>query len=122
MKPRVVVVSGRLNGRTFEVPPGEFVIGRLPDCQLAVDSPIVARHHCMLLNDGSVLTVRDLRSPSGTWVNQEPIRENVRILAHGDTIQVGRLIIRVDLESSNDGRWHKTANSPVRVSAPRMTA
>jgi len=103
MKAGFTVVSGPLSGRTFEIPPGEFVIGRLRDCQLAVDSPIVARHHCMLLLRGSTLRVRDLRSPSGTWVNQEPIRENVRILAHGDTVQVGNLIIRVELESSNDG-------------------
>ena len=103
MKASFTVVSGPLSGRTFQIPPGEFVIGRRPDCQLAVDSPIVDRHHCMLLNDGSILTVRDLRSPSGTWVNQELIRENVRILAHGDTVQVGRLIIRIDLESSTDG-------------------
>jgi S-DNA-T family DNA segregation ATPase FtsK/SpoIIIE len=100
MKAGFTVVSGPLNGRTFEIPPGEFVIGRLADCQLAVDSPSAARHHCMLLDDGSVLTVRDLRSPSRKWVNQEPIRKNVvRILAHGDTVQVGNLIIRVELGS-----------------------
>ena len=99
MKAGFTVVSGPLSGRTFGIPPGEFVIGRLADCQLAVDSPSVARHHCMLLYDASVLTVRDLRSPSGTWVNQELIRENVRILAHGDAVRVGNLIIRVELES-----------------------
>jgi general secretion pathway protein A len=103
MKACFTVVSEPLSGRTFEVPPGEFVIGRLQDCQLAVDSFFVARHHCMLLLRGSTLTVRDLRSPSGTWVNQESIRENVRILAHGDTVRAGKLIIRVELESSNDG-------------------
>jgi len=101
MKARVVVVSGPLSGRTFEVPSGEFVIGREKDCQLAVDSPIVARHHCMLLNEGSVLRVRDLRSPSGTWVNLQPIRQNERILGHSDTVKVGNLVIRVELESSS---------------------
>jgi pSer/pThr/pTyr-binding forkhead associated (FHA) protein len=102
MKPRFAIISGPLSGQTFEIPPGEFVIGREKDCQLAVDSPILARHHCMLLWDSSTLIVRDLRSPSGTWVNLEPIRRNDCILANGDTGRVGRLVIRVELESSND--------------------
>jgi pSer/pThr/pTyr-binding forkhead associated (FHA) protein len=45
------------------------VIGREKDCQLAIDSPILARHHCMLLWDGSTLIVhwkeKTKANPSG---------------------------------------------------------
>jgi pSer/pThr/pTyr-binding forkhead associated (FHA) protein len=97
MKAGFAVISGPLSGLAFEIPPGEFVIGREKDCQLAVDSPFVARHHCMLLWDGVRLIVRDLRSQSGTWVNLEPIRRNDCILGNGDTVRAGKLVIRITL-------------------------
>jgi pSer/pThr/pTyr-binding forkhead associated (FHA) protein len=57
MKAGFTVVSGPLSGRTFEIPPGQFVIGRHQDCQLVVDSAAVNRHHCELLMDDSTLRV-----------------------------------------------------------------
>jgi pSer/pThr/pTyr-binding forkhead associated (FHA) protein len=99
MKARVVVVSGRLSGRMFEIPPGQFVIGRQQDCQLVVDSAAVNRHHCELLMDDYTLRVRDLRSSCGTFVNSEPIRQAERTLNDGDTVQIADLQIRIELES-----------------------
>jgi pSer/pThr/pTyr-binding forkhead associated (FHA) protein len=84
MKASFEVISGPFRGQTFEIPTGEFVIGRKKDCQLAVDRPILTRHHCMLRWDGVRLIVRDIRSTSGTWVNVEPFRRNDHTLGNGD--------------------------------------
>jgi general secretion pathway protein A len=101
MRAGFAVISGPLSGQAFEIPPGEFVIGREKGCQLAVDSPFLARHHCRLLWDGARLIVRDLQSPSGTWVNLERIRRNDHTLGDGDTVQVGKLVIRITLANDD---------------------
>jgi predicted component of type VI protein secretion system len=56
----------------------------------------------MLNLDGPTLTVRDLQSPSGTWVNLHSIRRNEHVLANGDTVRIGDLVIRIELETSRD--------------------
>jgi pSer/pThr/pTyr-binding forkhead associated (FHA) protein len=96
MEARITVISGSLAGQSFKIPPGNFIIGRERDWQLAVDSPLVSRHHSVLLRDDSTCTlrVRDLGSTSGTFVNLVPARRDERILLHGDTLRVGGLILR----------------------------
>jgi len=97
MEARFSVVSGPCRGQTYQILPGKFIIGREPDCQLAVDSSFVSRHHCVFLMDEYTVRIRDLGSKNGTFVNEEPVRSGERILTHGDTIRVGDLIIRFEL-------------------------
>jgi|SRR5580704_8245807 len=98
MEAKFTVVSGPFRGQTFSVPRGRFIIGREPDCQLSLDSEFVSRHHCVLLFDESALRIRDLGSKNGTYVNRDLAPTGERILAHGDTIRVADLLIRIELE------------------------
>jgi pSer/pThr/pTyr-binding forkhead associated (FHA) protein len=96
------VISGPHHGQTFQIPRGKFIIGREADCHLLLDSNSVSRHHCVLLLDEYTLRVRDLASKNGTFVNRDQTRLGERILVHGDTVRVGDMVIRVDLESGSD--------------------
>jgi pSer/pThr/pTyr-binding forkhead associated (FHA) protein len=98
MEARFTVISGPFRGQTFQIPRGKFIIGREPDCQLFLDSNFVSRHHCVLLMDDYTLRIRDLGSKNGTYVNRDLAPTGVRILAHGDTVRVADLVIRVELE------------------------
>jgi pSer/pThr/pTyr-binding forkhead associated (FHA) protein len=66
-----------------------------------LDSNSVSRHHCVLLLDDYTLRIRDLASKNGTFVNRDQTRTGERILAHGDTIRVGDLIIRIELQAGS---------------------
>ena len=100
MEARFTVLSGTLRGQIFQVPRGKFILGREPDCHLVLDTNSVSRHHCVLLLDDYTLRIRDLSSKNGTFVNRDLTRIGERILAHGDTVRVGDLVIRVALEST----------------------
>jgi len=93
------VLSGPFRGQTFQVPRGKFILGRETDCHLVLDSSSVSRHHCVLLLDDYTLRIRDLASKNGTFVNRDQTRIGERILVHGDTVRVGDMDIRVELES-----------------------
>jgi pSer/pThr/pTyr-binding forkhead associated (FHA) protein len=97
MEARFTVISGPFRGQTFQIPRGKFIIGREHDCHLVLDTNSVSRHHCVLLMDDYTLRIRDLGSKNGTYVNRDLAPTGERILAHGDTVRVADLIIRLEL-------------------------
>jgi pSer/pThr/pTyr-binding forkhead associated (FHA) protein len=99
MQASFTVISGPHRGQTFQIPRGKFIFGRETDCHLVLDSNSVSRHHCVLLLDNYTLRIRDLASKNGTFVNRDQTRVGERILVHGDTVRVGDLVIRIELES-----------------------
>lgn len=69
------------------------LIGRLDDCHIRIPIADVSRKHCeILIEDGSI-TIRDLGSSNGTYVNQERVEEMA--LSAGDLISLGGLVFVV---------------------------
>ena len=101
MEAQFTVLSGPFRGQTFPIPRGKFILGRETDCHLVLDNNSVSRHHCVLLLDDYTLRIRDLASKNGTFVNRDQTRLGERILIHGDTVRVGDMVIRVELESAS---------------------
>jgi len=78
----------RYKAHDLELAPGEFLIGRSEECQLALDDPMVSRKHAALrVSSGGVVAI-DLGSRNGVTVNGDKIK-NERKLADGDRIGVG---------------------------------
>jgi len=83
------------------------VIGRLPDCDIQLDSQRVSRRHAELVRDdlGQWL-VRDLDSRNHTRVNDEIVAE--RVLEKDDLIEIGPFQLRVlglaQQPAANDSR------------------
>ncbi len=84
--------------------PGEFRFGRDPECEIHLPEPNVSRVHSRLLWDGTVLSVEDLKSTNGVFVNGE--RLPTAVLQHGDVIAVGPCVFRVHM--SEEARQHLT--------------
>ncbi len=72
----------------FELNPGEFVIGRSAECQLALDDPLVSRKHAMLVVSTDAVIIKDLGSRNGVVVNGIKI-DTSRVLLDGDRIVIG---------------------------------
>jgi len=113
VEPQLVVIAGSLKGTVFALPGDEVSIGRDASNTVCLNDPSVSRRHCVLtrLSDcgESVLeteakqtasrwTIVDLESFNGTCVNGIPVME--RILAHGDHIAVGDLLLLLVIDDS----------------------
>jgi len=72
----------------LELPNGEFVVGRGPECQLAVDDPLVSRKHAVLRVGAGGVVAQDLGSRNGVLVNGSRI-DGPRELVPGDKIRIG---------------------------------
>ena len=68
-------------------------VGRGPRADFVVDAPLVSRVHCRLAATESILTVEDLQSTNGTFVNDRPVAESS--LRSGDRLRLGRLELTV---------------------------
>lgn len=74
-----------------------FLIGRAGDCHLRPDCPIVSRRHCALIADGDRVTVRDLASKNGTFVNDDQVLFE-RDITTGDRLTMGLCMLEVIIE------------------------
>lgn len=70
--------------------PGQFVLGRSPECDWRFFLKFVSRIHCVLnvYPDGRV-TIRDLSSANGTFVNGCRLAQESYELKHEDKVEFG---------------------------------
>ena len=71
-----------------------ITVGRSPDCDLSVQDTYISSRHARLVNDAGELSIEDLGSTNGTYVNQEIVKGRMQ-LERGDIVQVGGVIFEV---------------------------
>jgi pSer/pThr/pTyr-binding forkhead associated (FHA) protein len=74
----------------------EFVIGRGNDCDLRLRDPNISRHHCMIRVRPLEVTLVELGSSNGSFVNGNRVIGQA-ILQSGDEIRMGEYRFVVDL-------------------------
>jgi pSer/pThr/pTyr-binding forkhead associated (FHA) protein len=104
MNVKLKVVQGKLKGKSGEsaglevaISKARFVIGTASDCHMRCPSSVISPHHCELTVSESNVTLRDLDSESGTFLNDERI-EKAQTVKTGDRMRVGRLEFEISIE------------------------
>ncbi len=82
-------------GAAFEVLSGDR-IGRSPTVEVSLGDGYASAEHARLVLRGSTWQIEDLGSTNGTFVNGNRVRR-VQRLRSGDTVQIGRTILRFDV-------------------------
>ncbi len=83
----LVVRKGQQAGRTWLLLPGVTRVGRHPYSDIALDHITVSRRHCRIRLDSNGLSLRDLSSTNGSYVNDRLVEEAP--LRAGDTLMIG---------------------------------
>lgn len=95
-RPELMVMSGDLSGRRFEVPETGLRMGRASSNDVQVPDEELSRNHCIFECDGpDGIRVMDLASANGTFVNGEQLDADARRLKPGDVVEAGKTSIRV---------------------------
>ncbi len=98
---RLQVLHGKLTNRhgdsagvSLEVRGPRFLVGTSSECQLCCQSESVSPLHCELLLADEALSIRDMGTTNGTFVNGERIEDETRLVG-GDRLRIGRLEFEV---------------------------
>jgi serine/threonine protein kinase len=90
----ITVSDGDAEVARKTVPPGEYVIGREPGCDLCVDLETVSGRHAKLILRGEGALVEDLGSDSGTFVGGNRVVGTATIQP-GEQIQIGSAALQL---------------------------
>jgi len=77
---------------------GRIVVGRDPACEISHDDSLLSRRHAEFVTSGNTVTVRDLGSRNGVFVNGA--RASEHRLEPGDIVQIGPLRARFVVDSA----------------------
>lgn len=110
----------KYRGTRFPIRRGETLVGRSPYCSIVLSNPLASRQHCALKLDAGNLTLADLKSANGTWVNGERV-EGSRALTVGDLVRVGTDVLEVMTAEEEHPRSSERTDHGRRVTAARIS-
>ena len=90
--PRLVITGpAEHQGEVFPLSGTEMTIGHSDTADIVVDDPYLSRRHALLSVDRGEVTVYDLNSTGGTFVNEERV-DSPRVLRSGDQVRFADLV------------------------------
>ena len=75
-------------------------LGRRPYNDIVIDNLAVSGEHAVLQMVGNDVFIEDLNSTNGTYINGKAVKK--QLLAHNDTIEVGKYKIKFVVEDGTD--------------------
>lgn len=102
----LVVIYGLELGRKYDLGAERtVVVGRSSKADIQIDQESVSRNHARIGSDGKSVTIEDLGSTNGTYVNDEPIEGEYQ-LRNGDLIKIGRTIFKYIAGGNIEAAYH----------------
>jgi pSer/pThr/pTyr-binding forkhead associated (FHA) protein len=111
--------DGALEGQRFELDDGR-TIGR-EGADITLDDDQVSRRHARVSVAGATITIEDLGSTNGTFVNGAKI-EAPTTLAPGDTVRIGATTFALEAEAEPEPAMLEPAVTVAREAAPAPPA
>jgi len=91
-KPKLIIINGPKPGQIVNLEEGETIIGRSETATIMIDEPSVSREHGKIVLRENYCQILDMGSSNGLKINGIQIKEHY--LSHGDTIELGNILIR----------------------------
>ena len=113
-------ISGKYQGGEFPIYPDKpIVVGRSSDLDMVLVEDMVSRKHAKIAYAGDQITIEDLGSTNGTFVNGEKVKK--ARLKEGDRVLIGTSILKVVAADQSQQTGDAKANLE-NVAAARRTS
>lgn len=97
----LVQYNGKNLGKRFQINKPDVVIGRSPDVDVVIDEKSVSRQHAKCLTREDEISIQDMGSSNGTYVNNDKSDAKV-VLKDGDIIRLGTVLLKYFSENNID--------------------
>ena len=113
----------RYRATDFDLPEGEFSVGRSSTSNLVLDDALVSRNHAVFRRNSDKVEVEDLGSRNGVLVNAVKITGPTR-LGHLDRVMIGtqELTLFDETESNSDRKTMDTGSLDLMQAATEAVA
>ena len=91
--PHLIVLYPQNEFAQIPLERGTVILGRGQDADIRFEDELVSRRHCALSFDGSSVTVEDLGSTNGTFVDGNFVHKQV--LDSDNRLQIGKMVLKV---------------------------
>jgi pSer/pThr/pTyr-binding forkhead associated (FHA) protein len=86
--------------KEVQITKDKTTLGRRPYNDIVIDNLAVSGEHAVLQMVGQDVFIEDLNSTNGTYINGKAIKK--QLLAHNDTVEIGKYKIKYLVEESGD--------------------
>ena len=100
--------------KEVQITKDKTTLGRRPYNDIVIDNLAVSGEHAVLQMVGQDVFIEDLNSTNGTYINGKAIKK--QLLAHNDTVEIGKYKIKYLVEDSGD--YEKTMIMRPGATAP----
>jgi hypothetical protein len=118
----LVILQPESAVRRVALPPGALTIGRAPPCALLLEGAEISRAHCRIDVDGNDVTLTDLNSTNGTFVDDKRLSGSAP-LPHGTLLRIGNYVMTCEYQSElareDDDGTQRRSFAEVTVLRPR---
>ena len=94
----LVILQPESAVRRVALPPGSLTIGRAPPSTLLLEAAEVSRAHCRIDVGGDEVSVTDLNSTNGTFVDNKRLSGTVA-LPHGTLLRIGGYVMTCEYQT-----------------------
>jgi two-component system cell cycle response regulator len=93
--PILILIRGSLQGKKFSLAGApKYLLGRDKSVEIQIEDANVSRQHAQISREGDKMYIQDLGSRNGTFVNDENIGTDRRLLEKEDMIKLGGTILK----------------------------
>lgn len=100
MRPHLIVLYPQNQFKQIPLEKGTVILGRGTDADIKLDDELVSRKHCSLTIDGRNVTVQDMGSTNGTFVDGSPVQKMQ--LDSDNRLQIGKMVLKVDFKDPSE--------------------
>ena len=86
--------------KEVQITKDKTTLGRRPYNDIVIDNLAVSGEHAVLQMVGADVFIEDLNSTNGTYINGKAVKK--QLLAHNDTVEVGKYKIKFMVEDGTD--------------------
>ena len=101
----LVVIHGLDLGRKYDLMRESTVVGRSSKADIHIDQDAISRSHAKVTASGGRVTIKDLGSTNGTYVNDELLTDDYQ-LRNGDLVKIGRTIFKFIAGGNIEAAYH----------------
>ena len=90
-------IAGESAARTerIRISSSQITFGRSDQCDISVDDQFLSSRHAIIHNKGGSLSIEDLDSTNGTFLNDQPLTGTAP-LKSGDVVRIGQTTLTVE--------------------------